>query len=166
MTRITTSRSVNVPAAVAWDVVTDHELYGDVAPNLSSVAVVHGADEGLVRRCVDADGNEWTETCTRWDEGRAFAVAVDVEGSPFHRRLFTRFEGEWRVEERPEGALVTVEFDFDPRFGPLGVLVSRYVEYRARALVGVVLDDWAAEMSSRVAADATAVDPAGSEGDR
>jgi ribosome-associated toxin RatA of RatAB toxin-antitoxin module len=163
MTQITTSRSVDVPAAVAWDVVTDHELYGEVAPNLSSVAVVHGEGEGMVRRCVDADGNEWTETCTRWDEGRGFAVAVDVAESPFHRRLFTRFEGEWRVEERPGGALVTIEFDFDPRFGPLGVLVSWYVEYRARTLVEAILEAWAAEMTSRVGPDATAVDPVGSE---
>jgi len=151
MTRITTSRLVDVPATVAWDVVTDHALYAEVAPNPAEVAVVDGEGVGLVRRCVDADGNEWTESCTRWDEGRGFAVAVDVENSAFHRRLLTRFEGEWRVAERPTGTLVTVRFEFDPRFGPLGVLVSRDVERRARGPVAAVLDGWEAEMTARAA---------------
>jgi len=151
MTRISMQRSIDAPAAVVWAVVTDHELYGEVAPNLSTVEVVEGDGEGMVRRCVDADGNEWTESCTRWDDGRAFAVAVDVEHSEFHRRLFSRFEGEWRVAERGDGALVTVAFDFDTRYGPVGAVVSRILAYRARSIVDAIFDGWDAEVASRLA---------------
>lgn len=149
MPRITRERTIDAPVAVVWDVVVDHELYGDVAPNLSTVEVVEGEAAGMVRRCVDADGNEWTESCTRWEDGRAFAVAVDVEDSDFHRRLFTRFEGEWRVTEGPEGVVVTVAFDFDPRYGPLGVLVSKYLAYRAPPVVERIFDGWEAEIAAR-----------------
>ena len=42
MTRIRMQRSIDAPAAVVWEVVTDHELYGELAPNLSTVEVVEG----------------------------------------------------------------------------------------------------------------------------
>ncbi|SEP03398.1 hypothetical protein SAMN04487948_11188 [Halogranum amylolyticum] len=38
---------------------------------------------------------------------------VDVETSDFHRPWSTRLEGEWRLEEREDGVLVTLQFDFD-----------------------------------------------------
>jgi ribosome-associated toxin RatA of RatAB toxin-antitoxin module len=108
-------RTVDAPRAVVWDVITDQELYGDVAPNLSSVTVVGGAGEGMVRRCVDTGGNEWTESCTHWEEDRSFAVSVHVENSVFHRRFFTRMDGEWQLSEHDGGVRMTITFDFEPR---------------------------------------------------
>lgn len=166
MAQFSMQRAFDAPAAVVWDVVADHELYGEAAPNLSSVAVIEGEGETTVRRCVDTDGNAWTESCTRWEEGEEFAVAVDVEGSAFHRRLFTRFEGEWRVEERADDVLVTVAFEFDPRFGPLGALVSKYLAYRAPALVEPIFDRWAAEIRSRTGTAAPAQQREGGAGGR
>lgn len=150
MTQITMDRTVDAPAAVVWDVVTDHELYAEAAPNLSTVEVVEGDKEGLVRRCVDTNGNEWTETCSRWEEGRAFAVDVDVEHSDFHARLFRRFEGEWRVSEQPDGVCITIRFEFEPRYGPLGVLVSKFFEYKAPAMVEEIFDRWEAAIDARL----------------
>jgi ribosome-associated toxin RatA of RatAB toxin-antitoxin module len=149
MTRISSHRTVDAPVEVVWDVVTDHELYAEAAPNLSTVEVVEGDRDGMVRRCVDADGNEWTETCTRWDERSGFAVAVDVADSDFHRRLFRRFEGEWTITETADGVRITVAFDFDPKYGPLGVLVSKYLAYRAPGIVESIFDRWEAEIRSR-----------------
>lgn len=146
-------RTVDAPPAVVWDVLTDHELYGAVAPNLSAVEVVDGAGDGMVRRCVDADGNEWTETCTRWEPGRSFAVSVDVADSEFHRRLFSRFEGEWRLDPVDDGVRITVGFAFEPRYGPIGALVSWYFARRAPAVVAEIFDGWEAAIESRLAAD-------------
>lgn len=161
MTRLTMQRSFDAPAALVWEVVADHDLYGEVAPNLASVTVVDGEGVGMVRRCVDTDGNEWTERCTRWEDGRAFAFDVDVADSDFHRRLFARFDGEWRVDERDGGAVVPVAFDFDTRFGPLGALVSKYLAYRAPGLVEAIFDRWATEVRARAEAR-----DAGRPGDR
>lgn len=153
MTRISLHRTVDAPVDVVWEVVTDHERYGEIAPNLSAVEIVEGEGEGMVRWCVDTDGNEWTETCTRWVDGRAFAVAVDVENSAFHRRLFTRFEGEWRIENDADGVRITVAFDFDTRYGPLGSLIAKYFEYRTPSLVEAIFDGWEADIRSRLTAD-------------
>jgi ribosome-associated toxin RatA of RatAB toxin-antitoxin module len=142
-------RTVDAPRAVVWDVITDHELYGNVAPNLSSVAVVEGAGEGMIRRCVDTDGNEWTESCTHWDESHSYAVSVHVDDSVFHRRFFNRMDGEWRLSEHDDGVCITITFDFDPRYGPLGVFISKYFAYKAPGLIEAIFDDWEAEIRSR-----------------
>lgn len=147
---------MDAPAAAVWAVVTDHELYADAAPNLSTVEVVEGEAETMVRRCVDTDGNEWTERCTHWEDGRGFGVSVDVEQSDFHRRLFSRFEGEWRLSETPDGVVVTIEFDFEPRFGPLGWFIARYFDYKAPDLVEAIFDRWEAEVEARRRAHAGA----------
>lgn len=146
---------MDAPPAVVWDVVSDHGLYAEAAPNLETVEVVEGEGAGLVRRCVDTDGNEWTERCTRWDDGSGFAVSVDVERSEFHRRLFHRFEGEWSVAPADDGVVVTVAFDFEPRFGPLGRLIGWYLGSRAPGLVEAIFDRWEAEIDARVAAGPT-----------
>lgn len=152
MAHIRHERAVDAPRTVVWDVITDHELYADAAPNLESIEVLDGEAETMVRRCVDTSGNEWTERCTRWEDHRGFRVSVDVEESDFHRRLFSRFEGKWRVEEAPEGVTMVVEFDFEPKFGPLGWVIGQYFAYKAPALVDRIFDRWEAAIESRRAA--------------
>jgi ribosome-associated toxin RatA of RatAB toxin-antitoxin module len=150
MTRIEASRLFDAPVGVVWDVVTDSDVYAEVAPNLSSVVILDGGGEGMVRECVDTDGNVWTESCHYWEADRGFAVTVDVDTSDFHRPFFTRFEGQWKVSEGCDGVLVTVQFDFESRYGPLGSLLSRYFQYRAGPLIEAIFDGWCAEIDSRI----------------
>jgi ribosome-associated toxin RatA of RatAB toxin-antitoxin module len=151
MTRpqIEASRLFDAPTDVVWAVMTDSDVYAEVAPNLSSVVILHGEGEGMVRECVDTDGNAWTESCHYWEAGRGFAVAVDVDTSDFHRPFFTRFEGRWELSEGGDGVLVTVQFDFETRYGPLGGLLSRYFQYKAGPLIETIFDGWCAEIDSR-----------------
>ena len=150
MEELTGRRTVDAPTAVVWDVITDHELYAEVAPNLATVEVLDGEGIGLVRRCVDTDGNAWTESCTRWEEGESFAVAVDVESSEFHRRLFTRFDGEWTLQEGTDGVTITIRFTYDPRYGPLGTFISWYFSVRGPPIIESLLDGWAAAIDDRL----------------
>lgn len=150
MPQVTMHRTVDAPVPVVWDVITDADVYADVAPNLSSVTILEGEGEGMVRRCVDTSGNVWTETCHRWEREREFAVAVDTETSDFHRRLFTRFEGSWQVAERPDGARITVQFSFATRPGPVGWLLGKYFAYRAPSLIDPILDGWTGEINARL----------------
>lgn len=150
MTQITEHRTFDAPADVVWDVVTDPDVYESVAPNLSSVEILDGAGEGMIRRCVDTDGNAWTESCTRWADGRLFAVSVDTESSDFHRHLFDRFEGEWRLSEGDGGVRITMLFDFDAKYGPFGRILAKYFRYRAPAIIDPIFDGWAAEIDRRL----------------
>lgn len=163
MAELTRRRTVDAPASVVWDVVTDHELYADAAPNLATVEVLEGEGTGLVRRCVDTDGNAWTETCTRWTEGESFAVAVDVATSDFHRRLFARFEGEWALEDGPDGVTVTVRFAYEPRYGLLGRPIAWYFAARAPPVVEALLDNWQAAIDDRSEPAASRQQPAAAD---
>jgi len=165
MATITMHRTVDAPIAVVWDVITDHELYAEAAPNLSTVEVVEGEGDGMIRRCVDTDGNEWTESCNRWEEERGYAVTVHVEHSDFHRRLFTRFEGEWRLSEHDDGVRITIAFEFEPRYGPVGSLISKFFAYKAPGIIEPIFDRWEAEIRSR-ATDAAVADRHEPHGDR
>lgn len=150
MTQITEHRTFDAPADVVWDVVTDPDVYESVAPNLSSVEILDGEGEGMIRRCVDTDGDAWTESCTRWEDGRLFAVSVDTKSSDFHRHLFERFEGEWRLSEVDGGVQITMLFDFEAKYCPFGRVLARYLEYRAPAIIDPIFDGWEAEIDRRL----------------
>ena len=92
----TAFRIVPLEPEVAWQVMIDHEGYADVAYNLSKVEVVSGRGLGMCRRCYDTSGRGWGETCTLWEEGRAYAFSVDtharlsVSSNGTHRRVARR----------------------------------------------------------------------------
>ena len=149
MGHIAFSRLIDAPKHVVWDVITNHDIYAEAAPNLSSIEVVDGAKDTMVRRCVDTDGNAWTEACTTWDEGQRFAVEVDVVNSDFHRRLFNRFQGEWGLNETADGSEVVIRFDYETKYGPFGHLISAYLAYKAPELVEAIFDRWEDEINTR-----------------
>jgi ribosome-associated toxin RatA of RatAB toxin-antitoxin module len=142
------SRLFDAPPAAVWTVITDFDRYAEVAPNLSRVDVLDGDGEGMHRACTDTDGRTWTETCTVWEPEHRYAVEVHVAESPFHRRLFHTFSGEWAMEPRDEGVLVTMTFSFLPRYGPLGWLLGRLLEREARRLTTPIFDGWARELDA------------------
>lgn len=82
----TVRRSVDLeaPAAVGWEVVSDHELYGRLAPNLRAVHLL--SDEGAIhgkRRCVARSGESWTESCDVFLDDRRYEVNVDTSDYPY-----------------------------------------------------------------------------------
>ncbi len=77
-------RSVDLaaPAAIGWEVVSDHELYGRLAPNLSAVHVLSDSDHEQ-RRCVARSGESWTESCDVFPDDRRYQVNVDTSDYPY-----------------------------------------------------------------------------------
>jgi hypothetical protein len=104
---IEASRHVPVPPHRIWPLLTDHQLYGRLAPNLSSVEVISQPGETLRRRCTSTGGQHWQETCTLWDEGRRFAVEVDTSDYPCP---ITVMRGLWQVDPHPQGSTITMRF--------------------------------------------------------
>lgn len=154
-------RSVDAPRDAAWAALADPAAIGEVAPNLRR-ATTEGEGEGMRRRCWDTDGRGWDETCTAWVEGERYTFEVDTatSESPVHR-LFDGFAGTFGVADRQGGATVWVEFDLEPRFGPLGALLVRLARPMVRRGAGAMLDEWAAAMEAGAAGDAIAGADAG-----
>jgi hypothetical protein len=87
----------------AWELITDHELYGRLAPNLRRVEVISSPGEPLCRRCTPVAGDPWEETCTLWDEGRTFEVTVNTTRYPYP---IAELRGQWTVAPHDQGSLV------------------------------------------------------------
>lgn len=75
------------PPSQVWPLLTDHDLYGRLAPNLSKVEVISDSGQPLRRRCTNTAGQAWEETCTLWEEGRRFDVNVDLTRYPYPLQL-------------------------------------------------------------------------------
>jgi hypothetical protein len=100
---------IAVPPQRIWPLLTDHGLYGRLAPNLSTVEVISEPGAPLRRRCTNNGGDSWEETCTLWDEGRRYAVEVDTSNYPYP---LTVMRGLWQVDPDPGGSLVTMRFAY------------------------------------------------------
>jgi hypothetical protein len=111
-------RRVSAPADVAWLVVTDHDLYGRLAPNLASVHADRGEGMALQRTCTNRSGRSWSETTTRWEEGVRFEVAVRTDGYPYPLQ---EMRGSWWVEPDADGScIVGMDFRYQPCRGIRG----------------------------------------------
>lgn len=112
--------SIEAPADRVWSVITDHDLYGRLAPNLSAVEATGPDGPGLTRTCANRNGQEWHETCTLWDDGRRYEVAVDTSSYPYP---LTQMRGAWFVEPSEDGQSSTVGMQF--AFQPTSTLYGR-----------------------------------------
>ncbi|MEL6299371.1 MAG: SRPBCC family protein [Pseudomonadota bacterium] len=112
--QVRVSRSVRAPTDVAWDVMTDHEGYVDVAENLARVEVLRGDGKGMARRCTSAEGETWTETAHIWEEGRRYGFVIDTE-RPDYPYPLKRLVAVWSVEpDGPGASIVTIAFEVEP----------------------------------------------------
>lgn len=71
--------------------------------------VVSRPGEPLRRRCTNTAGRGWQETCTLWEDGRRFAVDVDVSDYPYPLHLM---RGLGQVDPDPGGSRVTMRFAY------------------------------------------------------
>lgn len=103
-------RLIKAPKDIAWEVIADVAHYHRYATGISAVEIVSGEGLGMIRSCSQGDAS-WTETCTLWEEGNAYAFDVNTaEGFPFP---FDHFNGTWSLEEvGADETRLTVRFDY------------------------------------------------------
>ena len=103
--------------AAVWEVVG--AVTGTDNDHLALQEIVAGDGVGMIRRCVDTDGHEWTETCTIWEPGRAyrFDVAVDEHPLPMKSMAATVEAGD--SAGSPALTPVTIRFDYRSKLGPI-----------------------------------------------
>jgi ribosome-associated toxin RatA of RatAB toxin-antitoxin module len=134
-------RTVSAPRERVWAVMSDHEGFGEAAPNLSRVEVTEGDGLGMKRRCYDAKGRGWAETCTLWEEGRSYAFEVDTSDYPYP---FSRMAGTWGAEPAATGTRITMRYEYELRRSVLGKLIDPIVRLSFRRACARILDRWEA----------------------
>ncbi|MFV1989805.1 MAG: SRPBCC family protein, partial [Acidimicrobiales bacterium] len=107
-----------VAAEQLWPVMTDHQLYANLALNLKAAEGLTPNGPGFRRSCTDRVGRTWFETCTLWDPERRFDVEIDTSDYPYPLRLM---QGSWSVEPTgTESSTVAMTFAFQPTRGLYG----------------------------------------------
>ena len=140
-------RKVRGSRHIAWDVVTDHELYGRLAPNLSAVHVQSGTGAGMVRVCSNNAGEEWSETCTVWDEGNRFEVNVRTDRYPYPLAVM---RGSWWVSpDTPETSVVGMDFRYQPLPGIKGRVFAALMQAGFPVALHRILRGWEHEIAHR-----------------
>ncbi len=156
-------RTVQADRAVAWEVVTDHELYGRLAPNLSAVHVQSGVGAGMVRVCSNNGGEEWSESCTVWDEGDRFEVNVRTDRYPYPLAVM---RGSWWVRsDTPGGSMhgvsvhgrsvVGMDFRYQPLPGVKGRVFAALMQAGFPPVLRRILRGWQYEIEHRSAKPGT-----------
>lgn len=133
------------PADEVFALVSDLEVYAEVAPNLSAIEVLDGEGRGMVRRCTNPEGESWTETYTDWVPGRRYVTVVDVSTyPPSLAAMIDALEMSVSVEPvTPERSTVVVEIATELSDAGLQVLRDGGA---ADQLFQPILDGWGARL--------------------
>jgi hypothetical protein len=132
---------------VAWSVITDHNLYGRLAPNLSAVRATTNNGASLARTCTNRGGDQWHETCTLWEERHRYEIAVDTSNYPYPLAVM---RGSWSVAPQLDGVVrLDMDFRFQPRPGARGRLFAAAMHAAFPVVLRRILRGWEREIARR-----------------
>lgn len=144
------SQEVEATAADLWPVITNHDLYADLSPNLSRIVILgpERASPESWRRCWDVSGHHWDEALSVWDPPHSYAVAVNTTAADYPYPLEELY-GRWSTSTSPSGAsTVTMRFEFRARPGLAGAAFARILAARAPGMMGRIIDGWRRTVAS------------------
>ncbi len=126
----------------------DHPGYADVASNISKVEVISGNGLGMQRRCFGPKGENWTETCDVFEEGKSFGFKIHTE-APDYPYPIADLQGRWSVSPHGNGS----EFAIDITAKPKGNFISRMLfsvvaKRQFRMVLIDLADAWAFKMEN------------------
>lgn len=138
---------VDASAEVMWEIVTDHELYGELAPNLGAVHATAPDGPALTRSCSNRSDQEWSESCTLWDDGHRFEIAVDTSDYPYP---LSEMRGSWWVHQTDARAsIVGMDFRYQPRPGIKGRVFAALMQAGFPIVLHRILRGWRREAIRR-----------------
>ncbi|MGI9451602.1 MAG: SRPBCC family protein [Geminicoccaceae bacterium] len=135
-----------------WQVMSDQEAYADVADNLSKVEVLEGQGKDMIRRCYDTKGQSWTESCTLWDEGRAFGFRVHTEAADYPYPI-AKLSGLWSLTPMAHGTEIKMVFTVEAKTGLANHLLFKVMAAPFAKICDRLLRSWAQIMEERLDAD-------------
>ncbi|MBD3630036.1 SRPBCC family protein [Cyclobacterium sp.] len=134
-------RKVKGAKSKVWDVISDVANYHVVAPNIDDSKIISGGKRGLVRVCSHGNDN-WTETCTLWEEERQYSFMVDTK-APDYPYPFKSLKGTWTVDEISSNeSMITMVFEFEYKKAIQNILVHPFMKYKFTKVCKELLDNW------------------------
>jgi Polyketide cyclase / dehydrase and lipid transport len=143
---------IEATPATAWAIATDHELFGRLAPNLSSVTPTGPNSAELSRSCVNRKGQTWHEECTLWREGERFDVNVDTTNYPYP---IAEMRGSWWTHNATP-TTVGMDYHYRPLPGLYGRIFAAAMQAAFPFVLRRITRGWKAEARRRHAVMAAA----------
>ena len=75
-------RKIKAHPEVVWKVISDHEGFIDVAPDISKIETISGDKLGRKHRLYHKSGMIWEEECIEWKEKSSYTMKVDTRNYP------------------------------------------------------------------------------------
>lgn len=125
MSIVTYTKTIETPIGEVWDVLDD---FGGVARwhyNAASSSLLSPNNQGLgaTRKVQMNNGTEVVERVVAYEEGVCTRAEVIEHDLPLHSAFLT-----FRLQERSKSSTdVTIEMEFEMKFGPLGWLMDKLV---------------------------------------
>jgi ligand-binding SRPBCC domain-containing protein len=119
---------IDAPREKVWEVLGNFTCIAAYSPDVRSARVVskHGAGEGAIRRLELNTQGYVEESVTMWSEGQGFSVSVI--GPPNPLRQCSR---RWWLARQGNGTEVTLEVNYQLKYGPIGALLDLISTRRA-----------------------------------
>lgn len=138
------SRKVPISTTIAWSLISDLEGYAAVASNIDQVKIISGSGEGMQRACSHGE-ESWTETCTLWEEEKAYSFTVDT-AAPNYPYPFRSLKGTWAihtVNDQQTEIVMTFSFEFNRWIQ--NVLIYPFMKSKFKKICEEILDRWEAK---------------------
>ncbi len=139
--RMVFERVVKANKENTWKVVSDVANYHVVAPNIDSVEIISGEEEGLVRKCTHK-ADSWTEVATLWEEGETYSFKVNTEAEdyPYPLKYLT---GNWLVEPVDnDNTKIRMTFEFIYKKKIQNLLIHPFLKKQFTKVCKELLDNW------------------------
>ena len=122
MRSITTTSIITAPRSAVWAVLADFPNVADwntgVKKSFSTTEASNGV--GAQRHCDIAPAGELSETIQKWEPDTMMAISIDsAKKMPINSAL-----GTFTLEDNGESTSVRLDFEYRPRFGPVGNLIG------------------------------------------
>lgn len=138
------SRKVPTSKAIAWSLISDLGGYAAVASNIDQVKIISGSGEGMQRVCSHGE-ESWTETCTLWEEEKAYSFTVDT-AAPDYPYPFRSLKGTWEIRSaNDQETEIVMTFAFEFNRWIQNVLIYPFMKNQFKKICEEILDRWEAK---------------------
>jgi carbon monoxide dehydrogenase subunit G len=123
MMKVETTKTVNVPATRAWEVIADFAHVDRCHPLVDHVDMRSKEESGVgaIRVCHFYDKTSLTEKVTDWQEGKGYTIQLSEFSMPLKEAAATL-----SVKDTGAGTSeVSFLMEFTPKFGPLGWVMGK-----------------------------------------
>lgn len=138
MRRVTSQVTIEAPRQRVWDLIADLEAVQEYNPGVQSAHLITEEAEGVgAGRHCELRPRGWVDEKIReWDAGRSYTIDIVESNLPIAGATAQFF-----FEEVEAGTLVTVNFDYEVKYGALGrvldrLMISRRFDRAVPAIIG------------------------------